>query len=76
MGNTAVRVDLTVELDLDRWAQGYDLPTSVVRDDIRRALQLVIQDWLRESMGFTGAVVRVNATNYRPTRLSNGKDNW
>jgi hypothetical protein len=57
--NTAVAVNLTVEIDLGDWAEEYGIEhRTAARDDIREAARLVFEDWLRETIGFKGASVR------------------
>jgi hypothetical protein len=61
--NTAVSVNPTVEIDLGDWAAEHgmgDRTGAALRDDVRQAAKLVFEDWLRETIGFKGASVRVN----------------
>lgn len=59
--NTAVSVNLTVEIDLAQWADDFNLGSlSEAREDVRRCAQIVVQDQLRENLGYHGASVRIN----------------
>jgi hypothetical protein len=64
---TAVRVDLTVDVDLDDWLAKYPgIGAGRVRDDVRMAAADAVRGWLLKEDVDGG--VRINIPN-RPSRF-------
>jgi hypothetical protein len=54
-----IRADLAVEVDAQDWASEYGLECHEVGDDVCKSIELAVNEWVRERLGFVEASVTV-----------------